>query len=340
MVLRYVARLVVAVRLALVFTLSAFGASSACRALSEQEAETRVASRPPPSGAPAATAVPTPSARPPALAVDAAVDADTAADADTATGLPPLAADGDLVVLDVPGFRPAVVSVPRGAIEPRPLVVALHGNFDRPEWQCEVWRAATAGYPFILCPRGVPRRDAPKSADRWEYSLAQVEVELDAGVAALRKRFAAYAVDGPIVYVGFSLGAILGTTIVHKSPARYPRVVLIEGGLGALTAGAAKRFRAQGGERLLLACGQKECARKSRLLLKMLERQGLGAHLVDGGNIGHTYDGAIAEGVAREWAWLVDGLPGWPMRGGELADAGAAAPDVGGVVAPAEPAKR
>jgi hypothetical protein len=32
---------------------------------------------------------------------------------------------------------------------------------------------------------------------------------------------------------------------------------------------------------------------------------------VDGGNIGHTYDGAIAEGVAREWSWLVEGLAGW-----------------------------
>ncbi len=254
-------------------------------------------------------------------------------------GLAPLAAASDLVALDVPGFAPAVVSVPRGATEPRPLVVALHGNFDRPEWQCEVWRAATAGYPFILCPRGVPRRDAPKALDRWEYSMPKFEAELDAAVAALRQRFAEYSVDGPIVYVGFSLGAILGTTIIMKSPARYPRALLVEGGLGALTMQSAKRYRARGGERLLLACGQKECARRSRLLVKMLEQQGVGAHLVDGGNIGHTYDGTIAEGVAREWPWLVEGLPGWPIRGGELPDAGVPAPEVGGVVAPNEPAK-
>ncbi|HEV8245262.1 MAG TPA: hypothetical protein VGP93_05820 [Polyangiaceae bacterium] len=288
------------------------------------------------------TALPAPeevaSVSPAVLEVDDAADGGTDAEA-SAAELAPLALDSDLIDLEVPGFAPAIVSAPRGAREARPLVVALHGNFDRPEWQCEVWRAATQGYPFILCPRGVPRRDAPKSLDRWEYSLAKVEVELDRGVAALRERFPQYVVDGPIVYVGFSLGAMLGVSIVKKSPARYPRALLIEGGLGGLTAGSAVRFHEQGGERLLLACGQTECARRSRALLKVLEQKGVGAHLVDGGNIGHTYDGAIAEGVAREWRWLVEGLPGWAASGPNP-DAGApASPDVGGVVAPGTPAK-
>jgi pimeloyl-ACP methyl ester carboxylesterase len=227
-------------------------------------------------------------------------------------GLAALEAPSEYVSLDVSGFRPAVVSVPLGAREPRPLVVALHGNFDRPEWQCEVWRAATAGYPFILCPRGIPRRDVPKSADRWEYGSAlQTERELDAGVAALRERYATHLADGPIVYVGFSLGAILGTTIVRKAPERYPRVVLIEGGLGGMEAGLARQYEEKGGERVLLACGQADCLQKSRALAKRLEKLGLSARVVDGGRIGHTYDGAIAEGIAREWPWLVEGLPAW-----------------------------
>jgi hypothetical protein len=62
---------------------------------------------------------------------------------------------------------------------------------------------------------------------------------------------------------------------------------------------------------VLLACGQSGCVQKGRGLVKRLERLGLGARLVDGGNIGHTYDGAIAEGIAREWPWLVEGLQGW-----------------------------
>ncbi len=226
-------------------------------------------------------------------------------------GPPPLTAPSEFVALDVPGFRPAVVSLPLGASEPRPLVVALHGNFDRPEWQCEVWRGAIGARSFILCPRGVPRGDVPKSYDRWEYGSAKsAEQEIDAGVAALREKFADYLGQGPIVYVGFSLGAILGTTIVKKTPARYPRLVLIEGGLGGMQA-IAKQYKEGGGERVLLACGQAGCPQKSRALAKKLEALGLAARVVDGGNIGHTYDGAIADGVAREWPWLVEGHAGW-----------------------------
>src|SRR5262245_18804480 len=57
--------------------------------------------------------------------------------------LPPLQAAEPMLALEVPGFRPAIVSVPTGAREPRPVWLALHGNFDRPEWQCGVWREVT-----------------------------------------------------------------------------------------------------------------------------------------------------------------------------------------------------
>jgi predicted esterase len=227
--------------------------------------------------------------------------------------LEPLTAEGARIALDVEGFEPAVVSVPLGSTEPRPLVVALHGNFDRPDWHCELWQSVARGYPFILCPRGVPRRDVPRSMYRWEYSsLAKTKKELDAGIAALDARFPGRVEKGPIVYVGFSLGAILGVRIVEAEPARFSRVVLIEGGLGLLDAPAIRRFREGGGERVLLACGQADCTRKGKALSKRLEKQGLLARLVDGGRVGHTYDGPVADGIAAEWPWLVEGLEGWP----------------------------
>src|SRR5688572_30141671 len=86
--------------------------------------------------------------------------------------LPPALSGEPLQELLVPGFGAAVVSVPVGTRTPRPVVLALHGNYDRPEWQCEVWRDITGGFPWVLCPRGVPRGDAPKSADRWTYTTA------------------------------------------------------------------------------------------------------------------------------------------------------------------------
>src|SRR6187402_2399597 len=85
---------------------------------------------------------------------------------------PPKLSGEQLQDLPVPGYGTAVVSVPLGAREPRPVVLALHGNYDRPEWQCEVWRTITGGFPWVLCPRGVPRSDAPKSEDRWTYTTA------------------------------------------------------------------------------------------------------------------------------------------------------------------------
>src|SRR5688500_18592409 len=49
--------------------------------------------------------------------------------------LPPKLSGEPLQDLPVPGYGVAVVSMPLGAREPRPVVLALHGNYDRPEWQ-------------------------------------------------------------------------------------------------------------------------------------------------------------------------------------------------------------
>ncbi len=263
---------------------------------------------------------PTASEAPPATSVAAQSTSPPSAASARAPSraLEPLAADASRITLDVEGFKPAVLSVPLGSTEPRPLVVALHGNFDRPDWHCELWQSITHGYPFILCPRGVPRGDVPRSMDRWEYgSLDKTKKELDAGIAALEARFPGRLAKGPVVYLGFSLGAILGIQLAKKEPARFPRVVLIEGGLGGLDAAGIRRFHEGGGERVLIACGQADCAQKGKGLAKRLEKEGVLARVVDGGRIGHTYDGAIAEGIAREWPWLVEGLEGWPASPGK-----------------------
>jgi dienelactone hydrolase len=220
------------------------------------------------------------------------------------------------VALEVPGFRRAAVSVPVGARRPRPLVVALHGNYDRPEWQCEVWRDITSAFPFVLCPRGIPRTDAPPSEDRWHYgSGEQVRKELDAALEALRERFGAYVDDGPIVYTGFSLGAILGERMVRRDAKRFPRAVLTEGGAAGWTVGAARAFADAGGKRVLFACGQSSCRFDAKGPVAALQKVGLEARVAYGGNIGHTYDGAVADAIAKEWQWLVDGDDRWALSG-------------------------
>jgi predicted esterase len=228
-----------------------------------------------------------------------------------AAALPPLAADAPLMALEVPKHASAIVSVPQGAASPRPVLVALHGNYDRPEWQCQVWRAVTDSYPFVLCPRGLPRADAPKSEDRYTYgALALTTAELEAGLSALEARFGQHVRPGPKVLVGFSLGAIHAAKLMVAEPAVYPRGLLIEGG-EAWSAQSARRYREGGGERVLFACGQETCRQRAKQAVALLERAGVSARVASGGKAGHTYDGAVQDAVAAEWTWLTSGASGW-----------------------------
>lgn len=235
--------------------------------------------------------------------------ADSIGERTVATPLEPLTAPAPLVALEVPGFLDAIVAVPIGITSPRPIVLALHGNFDRPEWQCDVMREITRGYAFVLCPRGIRRRDVSKSMDRWEYGNAKtLKKEIDAGLAALRVRFKAYVDDGPIVFTGFSLGAILGRAIVAGSQAEYPRVLFTEGGAQGWDW---KRFKAGGGERVLFACAQAGCASGARSVAKQAARFEVDVRVTDAGNVGHAYDGPVARAIQAEWEWLVEGDERW-----------------------------
>ena len=254
------------------------------------------------------------SASPPAAS---AAESPAPADAGSAEPkLPPLTAPGRFVSLDVPGFRPAIVHVPLGATTKRPLMVALHGNFDRPEWQCEVWAEITGGFPFILCPRGIPRDDVPKQLDRWHYgSGKKTQEELFTARDALTKRFPEHDALGPIVFTGFSLGAILGVRMVGEHGEKFPRAVFIEGGEKWSTA-LAKAFVEEGGQRVLFACGQTACKHTSKRAAAILEREKVEVRIAFGGNIGHTYDGKVADAIAAEWSWLLEGDPRWQVAPG------------------------
>ena len=260
------------------------------------------------------TSVPTSTTAPAAARAPSTHDTSTSAPVNASSTRPsaalaPLAEDGTLVDLEVPKFRAAVVSVPLRATQPRPVVLALHGNYDRPEWQCEVMREITGAYPFILCPRGIPRRGAPKSENRWEYGSAQqVKAEIEAGLTAMKERFPGYVAEGPIVFTGFSLGAILGRSIVGSAPERFSRVVFTEGGGEGWNF---KQFKQGGGLRVLFGCAQRGCAAARRANARQAERAGVEVRIADGGNIGHTYDGPVARAIQAEWNWLMEGDERW-----------------------------
>lgn len=220
----------------------------------------------------------------------------------------PSAAPTPYIALAVPGFRDAVVAVPLGATSARPLavVLALHGNFDRPEWQCEVWRRITQGKVFVLCPRGIPRRDVPKNLDRWEWgSVAKTKSEIVAAVAALRAQFPLHVRPGPLVFTGFSLGAILGARLIQDPDLDIGAAVLVEGGYQGWTLAKVKAMKPRLA-RLLFACGQTECRNAYRYQLERLfQAAELPSSMVGDIKAGHTYDDPVAALVQAEWPALL-----------------------------------
>ena len=155
--------------------------------------------------------------------------------------------------------------------------------------------------------------------DRWEYSSTdKTDQELEAGLSALRQQFADYIAPGPVLFTGFSLGAILGVGILKRHPGQYGPIVFSEGGNEGWTSATVKKIAPQDGDagdeirlRLLYACGQADCVAKSKTTIKIIERAGGEARVVSGGNVGHMYDGPVAEAIARQWDWLVQGDSRW-----------------------------
>jgi dienelactone hydrolase len=255
----------------------------------------------------------------------AAAEASVAAPLSSSSGefqvpspLPPLDVTTDFVTLPVSGFRDAVVAVPTTKNRSKSVVVALHGNFDRPEWQCETWRRVTQGSFWIVCPRGIPRRDAPRALDRWEWgSLANTKAEILASLSALRARFPEH-VDRrkSLVLIGFSLGAILGIRFIADQDLAIRSAVFIEGGYQGWTKASAAAAANEGFGGVLFACGQTECRNAVRHSGPLLEKAGLRSALVEDLKAGHDYGGVLAELIQKQfWQFQRDteGSAGIPL---------------------------
>ena len=223
---------------------------------------------PSPSGSVVASSVPS-SKRPPPPAV-----------------LDPLSAPAEAIPLRVPGFGDAMLSVPLGATQPRPLIIALHGNNDRPEWQCRSWRAIAQRNVWVLCPRGLRRYDSAADDPRFTYgSASQTAKELRAALTALKEKFQYYVAPGPVVLAGFSLGAGHAVAIANEEPEFFSRIVLIEGGTSNWSSGVATLFRDRGGKKVLFACGQESCRTKAVSRARLSGLLGIEARVADGGSV-------------------------------------------------------
>jgi len=216
--------------------------------------------------------------------------------------LPALQAESWLIELPVEGFRDARVSVPLGAPEPRPVVVALHGWGDRPEWSCGGWRGATDAYPFVVCPSGQP--GGLPGGFVWGND-AVVEREVNASVDALRRRFGDYVAPGCTLLAGFSQGAIRMVPMLTRGGSWCPQAVLCEGAYDALGKNFARAFVGSGGRRLLLGCSQPYCAKTFSERETPLRGAGVDVRTVYSGGRTHNLNGEMVSTLREAWPWLV-----------------------------------
>jgi hypothetical protein len=230
----------------------------------------------------------------------------------TSSTLPPLGGEW-LVRLPLEGFGDAVVSVPLGATSPRSVVLGVHGRNDRPEWACGEWRGVTDAHPFILCPHGTPVKAAPGQGLAFS-GAERTRREIEAGIEALRARFGPYVAEGPMIYAGFSLGAILGVAIVADEPARFPIAVLGEGGQREWTSERAARFARGGGSRVLFVCSTWACEAAAPPALAALRGAGVEAKMISAGHIGHLVDDRVVAAVRGAWPWVASGAMAAPSR--------------------------
>ncbi len=224
-----------------------------------------------------------------------------------AKALPPLSANW-LEPLDLGDGASAVVSVPLGATSPRPLVVAVHGAHDRPEWACGGWRLGFQVYPFIVCPRG-----SPVTRDKYAWAnAAAIERVVMKSIEKVRERFGSYVAPPPYVYAGFSQGAIFSEPILVGHAALFKTAVLAEGGYAVLSsADFARKFKAGGGETVVIVCGSPACRRGTQA--SALKLQAAGLRVFESGDVrsGHNLNQLMQQALERDFAsWFADD-PAW-----------------------------
>ena len=202
--------------------------------------------------------------------------------------------------LPVKGFNDAALVPPSGK-GTLPVVVGLHGNFDRPEWLCGAMSEVVSGRAWLLCPRGRLRRDTPREYDRWTYpSRRRLRAEIKAALAALEAKHPGRQAARPVVLAGFSLGAIYAARFAVAAPGTFPWLYLVEGSHKVWTPANIRRFARGGGKAVLFGCGQKWCGRATRRICKGLRSRGVRCAEITVPGLGHSYGRPLTI-RARPW---------------------------------------
>ncbi|HTQ41756.1 MAG TPA: hypothetical protein VMI75_03295 [Polyangiaceae bacterium] len=202
-----------------------------------------------------------------------------------------------------------VVSVPLGAREPRPLMIALHGGSEKVEHACAAWREITEAYAFVVCPHGWGGDERRLG---WR-NAADTTRRISRAVEAAKRTFGAWIQETPtIVLAGFSMGAVQVALVARSQPQTYRRIVI---GDSAHKPGSALTFASTwvkgGGERVLFLCTTSGCEPSMRAAAKKVAQEKAKARLNIAPTQKHGLSEPVVQSVRRDWPWLVEGAEGW-----------------------------
>jgi pimeloyl-ACP methyl ester carboxylesterase len=230
-------------------------------------------------------------------------------DADDAGGRAALSGYPEQLELSNGDDKLGVVSVPLGAREPRPLMIALHGGSDEAEHACAAWREITEAYAFVVCPRGWGGNERRLG---WK-NAADTSRRITRAVEAAKKTFGAWIQEtSTTVLAGFSMGAVQVALVARRQPQTYRRIVIGDSAhrpRSALTFAAA--WVKGGGERALFLCTTSGCEPSMRAAAKSVAREKARARLNIAPTQKHGLSEPVVQSVRRDWPWLVEGADGW-----------------------------
>ncbi len=196
----------------------------------------------------------------------------------------------------------AVLELPFDVSGRRPILIAVHGAGDRPDWACAGWRAIVDGYAFVICPQG-----SPGGGVYWWRSWKDVKRIVDRSLVAVKERYGDFVADGPLVLAGFSMGASNVTYVARERSSEFPFVALVEGAYDTGSAFAVPF--SQGGRRVLLSCSTGNCESRFASARSAISRAGIDVRVSDSGRHGHNLD--KPEAMREPFSWLVRDDPRW-----------------------------
>lgn len=182
-------------------------------------------------------------------------------------------------------------------------VVYLHGVNGRAENGCPHFRSGASEVGWLVCPEGVEKNEATRTAS-WGGDVIKQGAVVSRALKAAESKGAS---KEPGVVVGFSQGSYVALDLVKTNLGHFRGLVLIA---APEAHPSAKKLQAAGIERVVLAAGARDSSHDVLIAdVKRLRDEGMDARFVDLGNIGHTYateDNAVLRDAI---VWAAGGDP-------------------------------